>query len=174
MILRPSPSLFLRSAPPRPQTRAFTLLNPTARSHKNRLFDSVRQPTDLHTLTLLNAADNRALITLWSASWCTSCQAVKPLLRSLIEDERVGEREGGLGFVEVEIDSSLIGDLPIIYRINSMPTLLAFSRQEAQEDTKLTRVEDMTNKDTLRNWLLDEARRGGRQGGGGGKGWFGW
>jgi thiol-disulfide isomerase/thioredoxin len=101
-----------------PSTRAFSLLNPTARSHTNRIFDPVRQPNDLHTLTLLNAADNRSLITFWSASWCQTCQTVKPLIRSLIEEEKVGEREGGLGFVEVQMDSTLIEDLPVRYRVS--------------------------------------------------------
>jgi len=54
-----------------------------------------------------------------------------------------------------------------------MPTLLAFSRQEAQFDTRLTKPEDMKNKEFLREWLLNEARRGGSSGGGGG-GIFGW
>jgi thiol-disulfide isomerase/thioredoxin len=100
-------------------TRTFSLLNPTQRSHVNRVFDPVRQPNDLHTLTLLNAADNRSLITFWSASWCQTCQTVKPLIRSLIEEEKVGEREGGLGFVEVQMDSTLIEDLPIKYRVRN-------------------------------------------------------
>lgn len=160
---------------PLPQRRAFSLFpSATNRAHTNRLFDNVRQPQDLHTLTMLNAADNRALITLWSASWCTTCRAVTPLVKALIEEERVGESEGGLGFVEVEMDSTLIGDLPITYRITSMPTLLAFSRQEAQFDTKLVRPEEMKDKDFLREWLLTEARRGGRKGGAGGGGLFGW
>ena len=81
--------------------RAFSLLNPKSRSHTNRVFDPVRQPNDLHTLTLLNAADNRSLITLWTASWCQTCQAIKPLIKQLVEEEKIGEREGGLGFVEV-------------------------------------------------------------------------
>jgi hypothetical protein len=96
------------------------------------------------------------------------------LVKELIEEERVGEREGGLGFVEVEMDSTLFGDLPITYRITSMPTLLAFSRQEAQFDTRLVRPEEMKNRDFLREWLLTEARRGGRKGGAGGGGLFGW
>jgi thiol-disulfide isomerase/thioredoxin len=100
-------------------TRTFSLLNPTQRSPVNRVFDPVRQPNDLHTLTLLNAADNRSLITFWSASWCQTCQTVKPLIRSLIEEEKVGEREGGLGFVEVQMDSTLIEDLPIKYRVRN-------------------------------------------------------
>ena len=49
-----------------------------------------------------------------------------------------------------------------------MPTLLAFSRQEPQLETKLTRPEQMKNKEFLRQWLLTEARRGGRAGGAGG------
>jgi hypothetical protein len=55
-----------------------------------------------------------------------------------------------------------------VHQISSMPTLLAFSRQEAQFDTRLTRPEDMRNKDFMREWLLKEAQRGGRMGGGGG------
>lgn len=53
-------------------------------------------------------------------------------------------------------------------QISSMPTLLAFSRQEAQFDTRLTRPEEMRNKEFLREWLVKEASRGGRRGGGGG------
>jgi thiol-disulfide isomerase/thioredoxin len=97
------------------------------RSHQNRLFDSIRRPDDLHTLTLLSGAENRPLITLWSASWCTTCQAVKPLVKSLIEDERVGEAEGGLGFAEVELDSTLIGDLGVRYMVCSSMSFEALS-----------------------------------------------
>lgn len=35
-------------------------------------------------------------------------------------------------------------------------------------ETKLTRPEQMKNKECLREWLLNEARRGGRAGGSGG------
>lgn len=66
---------------------------------------------------MLNAADNRTLVTLWSAKWCQTCQVVKPLILRLIEEEKIGEREGGLGFAEVEMDSTLIGDLPVTYRV---------------------------------------------------------
>lgn len=55
-----------------------------------------------------------------------------------------------------------------MFQITSMPTLLAFSRQEPQMETKLTRPEQMKNKEFLREWLLNEARRGGRAGGSGG------
>ena len=80
----------------------------------------------------------------------------------------MGEAEGGLGYAEVQMDSTILGDLPITYRISSMPTLLAFSRQEAQFDTRVTRPEEMRRKEFLREWLVAEAARGGRKGGGGG------
>ena len=53
-------------------------------------------------------------------------------------------------------------------QITSMPTLLALSRQEAQFETRMTKPDLMRNKEQLREWLLTEARRGGRAGGGGG------
>lgn len=102
---------------PRSASRRTFLTGSSTRSNQNRIFDNVRRPEDLHTLTLLSATDNRPLITLWSASWCTTCQAVKPLVKGLIEDERVGEGEGGLGYVEVELDSTLIGDLGVQYMV---------------------------------------------------------
>jgi hypothetical protein len=58
-------------------------------------------------------------------------------------------------------------------QINSMPTLMAFSRQEAQVDTKLVKPEEMKDEEFMREWLVKEAQRGGRMGGGGGS-LFGW
>jgi hypothetical protein len=58
-------------------------------------------------------------------------------------------------------------------QIASMPTLLAFSRQEAQFDTRLVKPDEMRDEEFLREWLVNEARRGGRAGGGGGS-LFGW
>ncbi|CAA9964983.1 thioredoxin protein [Pyrenophora teres f. maculata] len=149
-------------------TRAFTLFPTSTPASKNRIYDPIRQPADLHTLTLLCAANNLPLVTLWSATWCPTCQTVKPLLRRLIEDEKVGESEGGLGFTEVLMDSTLIGDLPVTYRVSSMPTLLAFSRQEVQFEGRVVRPEDMRDEAFLRRWLEGVARKGGRKGGGGG------
>lgn len=144
-------------------------------SNKNRIYNSIRTPEELSTLLLLSASSNRPLITLWSASWCSTCAAVKPILRELIEDEGVGEAEGGIGYSEVELDSVLISNLGVKYMINSMPALLAFSRQEAQLGTKLTRPEHMKDKKFLRQWLETEARRGDAGGAGGSLfgGWFG-
>ena len=66
---------------------------------------------------MLNAADNRTLITLWSARHCLTCQTVKPNILRMIQDEKVGQREGGLGFVEVVMDAPGIGDLPVQFRV---------------------------------------------------------
>ena len=53
-------------------------------------------------------------------------------------------------------------------QITSIPTMLAFSRQEAQLQTRLTNVEEMKDKDFLRLWIEDEAMRGASGGKGGG------
>ena len=119
MILRPYQTLSrpLRVRFSQAQAHRSLFGASSTRSNQNRIFDNIRTPNDLHTLTLLSAAENRPLITLWSASWCTTCQVVKPLIKGMIEDERVGEEEGGLGFAEVEMDSTLIGDLGVKYMV---------------------------------------------------------
>ncbi|KAH7061950.1 hypothetical protein BKA63DRAFT_527134 [Paraphoma chrysanthemicola] len=124
----PTPTSFLKSLlPSLPSRRAFSILPTSQRSHTNRIFDPIRTPNDLHTLTMLNAADNRTLITLWSAKWCQTCQTVKPLIVKMLEEEKVGQREGGLGFAEVEMDSTLIADLPVTYRVRFRFSFLKFT-----------------------------------------------
>ena len=58
-------------------------------------------------------------------------------------------------------------------QINSLPTLLSFSRQEAQLKTMITSIDEMKDKDFLRMWIENEARRGGQGGDGGGGNLFG-
>lgn len=53
-------------------------------------------------------------------------------------------------------------------QITSIPTLLAFRRQEAQQKTRVTSVEEMGDGEFLRMWIEEEARRGGEGGAGGG------
>lgn len=123
MHLRPSlsPSTKLLRLPISkclPSHRALSLFpSSTTRSHTNRIFDPIRTPQDLHTLTMLNAADNRTLITLWSAKWCQTCATVTPLVLRLLQEDKVGEAEGGLGYATVEMDSTLIEDLPVRFRV---------------------------------------------------------
>ena len=80
-----------------------------------------------------------------------------------------------MGYAEVELDSSLIGDLGVTYAISSMPTLMAFSRQEPQLETKVARVDQLKDRKFLEEWIRTEARRGGDGGAGGSLfgGWFG-
>jgi len=150
---------------------------------------SIRAPSDFDTLTL-SASNRTALITLWTASWCPSCRIVKPIIRDMIERHAVGEEQGGVGYAEIEFDSPTIGAVAGRYmvrayigcaqigesvwltfvwvKITSIPTLLAFSRQEAQLETRLTSVDEMKDREFLRMWIEDEARRGCSGGKGGG------
>ncbi|KAF2459236.1 hypothetical protein BDY21DRAFT_274532, partial [Lineolata rhizophorae] len=125
----------------------------------------VRNPDEFSTLLLLSG--RRPLITLWTASWCPSCEEVAPVVKGMIESDHVGEAEGGVGYAEVQLDSPTIGDLGLKYMITSMPTLLAFSRQEPQMRTRVSRVVDMKDRRFLTGWIESEARRGGEGGAGG-------
>ena len=60
-----------------------------------------------------------------------------------------------------------IGGLPLRYGINSIPTLLAFDRQEPQIETKVSRLEDLGSREFLIKWIEREASRHGKGGGGG-------
>ncbi|KAL1652129.1 hypothetical protein SLS58_000254 [Diplodia intermedia] len=141
----------------------------------NRIYTTVRTPDELSNLLLISASTRRPLITLWTASWCPSCKAVAPLIHNQIESG-TGEKAGGVGYSEVQVDAATIGDLPLTYRITSMPTLMAFDRGEAQFETRLTSVDRMKDSAFLREWIETEAARRG-EGGAGGKSllgrWFG-
>ncbi|KAE9961838.1 hypothetical protein BLS_001265 [Venturia inaequalis] len=144
-------------------TRLFSTSRPQLR--KNRIYTTIRRPDELSTLLLLSSSSNVPLITYWSMSWHS--QGNKSLVKSLIEDEGAGEAEGGVGYVEVEMDAPTINNLDIQYGINAIPTILAFSRSEPQFSTKLTKPSDINNKLALRSWIEKEARRGGQGGAGG-------
>ena len=49
-----------------------------------------------------------------------------------------------------------------------MPTLLSFSRQEAQLETKVTALAQLKDGEYLLRWIENEAGRGGQGGSGGG------
>jgi len=89
------------------------------------------------------------------------------MIRELI-GSGVGQEQGGVSFAEVELDSPTLGGLAMRYQINSMPTLLAFDRSEAQLETKVTKVDDLKSKQFLIDWIEREAKRHGQGGGGGG------
>ncbi|KAI4242568.1 MAG: hypothetical protein L6R40_003949 [Gallowayella cf. fulva] len=136
---------------------------------KNRVYTSVRSEAELSSLLSLSTANKTPLITLWTASWCPSCRTIRPFLTDLIEHDAHGEAHGGVGYAEVEMDSPDIGALAgNKYFITSIPTLLSFRAGEAALDTKLTSVAEMKDKEFMKLWIEDEARRGGERGGGGG------
>ena len=91
------------------------------------------------------------------------------MLRTLIGDDRAGEAQGGLGYAEVELDApgGGTGELATRYLVTSVPTLLAFSRGEAQLESKTADGHLLRDREWVRAWLAHEARRGGKGGGGG-------
>ncbi|KAL8709930.1 MAG: hypothetical protein Q9220_005380 [cf. Caloplaca sp. 1 TL-2023] len=137
------------------------------------IINGVRSSEELSSLLLLSSTNRTPLITLWTASWCSSCRTVRPFLQNLIEHEGLGEKEGGVGYAEVEMDSPNIGSLAGQYFVNSIPTLLSFRAQEAALDSKVTSIDEMKDREFMRMWLEEEARRGGDRGGGGGSGFLG-
>ncbi|KAL2356780.1 hypothetical protein BJ546DRAFT_1059326 [Cryomyces antarcticus] len=149
----------------RSSTRSFSTSSPWRA--KNRVYNSVRTEDEFTNLLLLSASSRKPLITLWTARWCASCKEVAPIIKELVEADGIGESEGGIGYAEVELDAPTIGDLPMRYMITSMPTLLAFDRQEAQIDTKVINVESLKDRKFLIEWLEKEAKRRGSGGAGG-------
>ncbi|GAB7365403.1 hypothetical protein MBLNU230_g6481t1 [Neophaeotheca triangularis] len=138
---------------------------------KNRVYPaSVRGEDELQTLLLASASTRVPLITLWTANWCPSCKIVSPMIKELIGKDGVGEEQGGVSYAEVEMDAPTLGGVSGVamrYMINSMPTLLAFDRQEPQLKTKVSRLEDMKSKAFLTKWIETEAARQGKGGAGG-------
>ncbi|KAF2149010.1 hypothetical protein K461DRAFT_231671, partial [Myriangium duriaei CBS 260.36] len=127
----------------------------------------VRHENEFEDLNLLSASSRVPLITLWGASWCPSCKIITPLVRDLIESG-IGQDHGGVSFAEIQLDSPTLGPLAMRYTVNSLPTLLAFDRQEAQLETRVTNVDDMKNEAFLIRWIETEAKRHGAGGAGGG------
>lgn len=151
-----------------PCSRRRTLTTTPPKLAKNRIFPSrVRNGDELHTLLLLSSSSRVPLLTLWTTTWCSTCKTLTPFIRGLLEDDGVGEAQGGVGFVEVEMDSPDLAGIALRYGINAIPTLLAFDREEAQVETIVRRVEELRDREFLVKWIEREAERRGRGGGGG-------
>lgn len=154
-----------------PQTGIRYLSSTRALQGKNRIYPNrIRREDELQTLTLMSASSRTPLITFWMATWCQTCKTISPLIQEMIEHDKVGEAQGGISFVEVEMDSPDLGGLAGIgmrYGINSIPTMLAFDRQEPQLETKVSRLNDLKDKEFLRRWIEKEAARQGQGGAGG-------
>ncbi|KAL1865597.1 hypothetical protein VTK73DRAFT_5136 [Phialemonium thermophilum] len=135
---------------------------------KNRVFSPVRNLDQFHTYQLLSASSRVPLLTLWTAGWCATCRAVEPLVRRLIEEDRVGEAEGGVAFCTVEYDAPdvMAAGLGGQYMITSIPTLLSFDAQEAQMRTRVSDARKLGDRAFVEEWIRAEARRHGNRGGG--------
>lgn len=133
----------------------------------------MRRPEEFQTYLALATSSRTPLLTFWTASYCSTCKAVGPLLQELISEHGVGEAEGGIAYCEVEFDSPDImsSDLATTFAITSMPTLLAFHKGFAEHESKVTKVDVLGNRERLEEWIREEARK--RDTGGNGGGWFG-
>lgn len=134
---------------------------------------SVRNEDQFRTYLAASSSSRRPLLTLWTTSYCQTCQdQVAPLLKSLV-DSGVGEAEGGVGYCEIELDAPdvMTSGLGLTYMISSVPTLMSFDAGEAQFETKVADGNRLKDRRFLEEWIRTEARRhGGRGGGGGGAG----
>ncbi|KAK8073888.1 hypothetical protein PG994_004787 [Apiospora phragmitis] len=176
VALRPTLSITsaakgLAAKPIRQQQRAAFS---TSRQHntRNQIYDTVRNAAAFQTYLQLSSSSRTPLLTLWTTSWCRTCRVVKPLLQDMVRSG-VGEAEGGVGLVEVEVDSPdiMAENLGLTYMINSIPTLLSFDAGEAMTQTKVVDGKRLRDRAWLEEWIRTEARRhGGRGGGGGGPG----
>ncbi|KAK7972756.1 hypothetical protein PG996_006977 [Apiospora saccharicola] len=167
VALRFTPAKGFATKPIRQQQRAAFS---TSRQHnaKNQIYDTVRNPAQFQTYVQLSSSSRTPLLTLWTTSWCGTCRTVKPLLQELVESG-VGEAEGGVGFVEVEVDAPdvMTENLGLTYMINSIPTLLSFDAGEAQTETKVVDGKKLRDRAWLEEWIRTEAMRHGGRGGGG-------
>lgn len=173
----PNPFHFVRSLAHKTLTSRPFSSGPHTQA-KNRIYPSrIRSESELSTLLLMSASTRTPLLTFWMATWCSTCSATLPLLLSLLQKEGIGEAQGGIGFVEVEMDSPDLGGLSGVgmrYGIRSLPTLLAFDRQEAQVETRVSRLGELKDRRFLVEWIEREAARQGEGGAGGSLGgWLG-
>lgn len=132
---------------------------------------SIRNTDSFNTYVSISSSSRTPLLTLWTASWCSTCRVVAPLITSLVE-AGVGEDEGGVGLALVEFDSPDIMSgspgLAMTYMITAIPTLLSFDAGEAMTATKITDGRRLADRQFLVEWIRNEARRHGGRGGGGG------
>ncbi|KAF3159335.1 hypothetical protein EYR41_011501 [Orbilia oligospora] len=137
----------LRSAGLRRHCRLLHISKP-----RLRIFDPVRSEDGLYTLLVLSTSRRLPLITLWSASWCPSCHAIRPLIQDLVDEQA----KNGLllGFAEVEIDLPTTSSLASLYSIKSIPTMLAFHKGLALNN-RIVDTRKAKDRGYLANWLRE-------------------
>lgn len=122
---------------------------------------SIRATDEFDSARLLRSP----FITLWTASWCSTCKTVQPLIRELIEKQGAGASDSAsVGYAEVELDAPTIADVAMRYQLTSVPTLLSFRMGEPHMDTRVTDAAKLADKAFLIKWIEEEARNGGSMG----------
>jgi len=82
---------------------------------KSRVYTTIRTPNELSNLLLLSTSSNVPLVTYWTMSWYS--QSNSSIAKTLIEEEGVGEAEGGVGYVELEMDAPTFEGLDVEYGV---------------------------------------------------------
>ncbi|PQE22908.1 Thioredoxin-like fold protein [Rutstroemia sp. NJR-2017a BBW] len=177
-----------RSLPKQPSTiiplsqlprRQFSSSPPQKAS--NRIYDPVRYPSLLSTYIALSTSSSQPLLTLWTTSYCSTCQQVSPLIQNIISSG-TGETHGGVLFCEVEYDAPDIMNegLGMRYMVTSVPSLVGFFRGEVMTGEVGGRLGSREiqrlGREGLEEWVVAAARKGEEwrgRGGGGGGGLFG-
>lgn len=141
----------------------------TASTSKNLIYNPIRNEQEFNETLLLSTSACRALITLWTASWCSTCRAVAPIIQEFLSADATATLGDvpPVNYAEIEMDSPDMVEVNPRYMIRSVPMLLAFSRGEPQMETVVTDAKKIGNRQFLEEWVKNEAFRGGQGGAGG-------
>jgi thiol-disulfide isomerase/thioredoxin len=135
----------------------------------------IRDEPSFRTLLLTSTSKHELLLTLWTASYCSTCRAVTPTLKSVIESypPPPSPSHPSVGFVEVELDAPDVATtLGVEYGIKGVPTLMAFGARKGEPrfssradgaDTK-----KLGDKTWVEGWIRERVEEEARSGGGGG------
>lgn len=72
--------------------------------------------------------NNNVVIAKFSATWCSPCKAMEPILESVAE-----KLEGKVKVVDIDVDDS--PELSTQYRVKNIPTIIYFKDGNAQDKT---------------------------------------
>ncbi|KAK4466734.1 hypothetical protein QBC42DRAFT_63420 [Cladorrhinum samala] len=127
---------------------------------KNQVFGSARSSQEFYGPM---SAAHLPFITVWTSSLSPNSQKVSRVVRELVND-KVGEEEGGVAFIEVEYDAPDVQaeDLGLTYGINAVPTMLTFDWrwQMPLNDARVTNEKDLMDVEFLREYIRQQARQG--------------
>ncbi|KAK4232307.1 hypothetical protein QBC38DRAFT_463739 [Podospora fimiseda] len=131
--------------------------NDPYKNRKNVVFEPARSNNEFESAIL---STDTLTITVWTQSASKESQELAERVRRLVESG-VGEAEGGINFMEVELDApTMIGDLHQIFFINEVPCMVTFTfgwsllHDDPIHDRKL-----LEDEEWLEKYIRDIARQ---------------